>query len=104
QRVKHRRVETHPAPVHGRGPVEHLDCRRHRNHEAHEGEYEPGEYRLSADEHVVAPDEEADHGNGNCRPGDEFVAEDCLARINRDQLADHTHAGQNHDVDGGVRV
>ena len=60
ERIEHRRVEAHPALVHRRGPVEHLDRRRHGDDEAHEREHQPGEHRLSADEHVVAPDEEAD--------------------------------------------
>ena len=35
---------------------------------------------------------------------DEAVAEDALAREAGDDLADDAHGGQNHDVDGGMRV
>ena len=38
------------------------------------------------------------------RHGDELVAEDALAREAGDELADHAHGRQDHDVDGGVRV
>ena len=38
------------------------------------------------------------------RPGDEFVAEHVLRAKSRDDLADHAHARQDHDVDGGMRV
>ena len=37
-------------------------------------------------------------------PGDEFVAEQRLAREASHELAHHAHAGQNHYVDGGMRV
>ena len=64
----------------------------------------PGVHRLAADEHVVAPDQEAEHGDRQAREGDEAVAEDRLAREAGDDLADHAHARQDHDVDGRVRV
>ena len=57
-----------------------------------------------ADEQVVAPDQEAEHRDGHAGEGDEAVAEDRLAREDGDDLADHAHARQNHDVDGRVRV
>ena len=104
ERIKHRRVVTDPAFVHRRRPIEDLDCRRHRDNEAHERKNEAGERRLPTDKHVVAPDEEADAGDSNRRPGDEFVTEDFLAGVTGDQLADHAHAGQDHDVDGRMRV
>ena len=53
---------------------------------------------------MVAPDQEAEHGDGDAREGDEAVAEDVLAGEARDQLADHAHGRQDHDVDGGVGV
>ena len=36
--------------------------------------------------------------------GDGLVAEDALAREAGDDLADHAHRRQDHDVDGRVRV
>ena len=53
---------------------------------------------------MVAPDQESDHGDADAGPGDEFVAEDFLARETGDNLAHHAHAGQDHDVDRRVRV
>ena len=38
------------------------------------------------------------------REGDERVAEDVLAREGLDDLADHAHRRQDHDVDRRVRV
>ena len=60
--------------------------------------------RLAGDEHVMAPDEEAQQRERHARVGDGAVAEDRLARERRDQFADDRHARQNHDVDGRVRV
>ena len=36
--------------------------------------------------------------------GDESVSEDALAREAGDELADHAHAGQDHDVNGRMRI
>ena len=52
----------------------------------------------------MAPDEEAEDRDRQAREGDERIAEDLLARDRRDDLADDAHAGQDHDVDGRVRV
>ena len=41
--------------------------------------------RLAADEHVVAPDQEADQGDGDAAVGDEAVAEDVLAAEDGDR-------------------
>ena len=60
--------------------------------------------RLAGDEHVVAPDQEAEHRDGDAGEGDEVVAEDPLAREGGDELADHAHRRQDHDVDRRVRV
>ena len=59
---------------------------------------------MPGDEHVVGPDQEADRGDRQARHRDEAVAEDALAREAGDDLADHAHRGQDHDVDGRVRV
>ena len=40
----------------------------------------------------------------DARKRDEGIAEDAFAREAGDDLADHAHARQNHDVDGRVRV
>ena len=59
---------------------------------------------IPVDEHVVGPHQEADRGDREARHRDEAVAEDALAGEAGDDLADHPHRGQDHDVDGGVRV
>jgi hypothetical protein len=53
---------------------------------------------------VVAPDQEADHGDAEDRIGHEAVAEHRTAREARDDLAGHAHRRQHHDVDRRVRV
>ena len=59
---------------------------------------------LPRDEHVVAPDEEAQQGDRHRRESDGAVAEDPLPAERADQLGDDPEAGQDHDVDGGVAV
>ena len=104
QRVEHRRLERDRPLVQRGRPVEHLDGRRHRHQEAQDREDHRAVHRHPGDEHVVAPHQEAEHGDRQAREGDERVAEDVLAREGRDQLADHAHRRQDHDVDGRVRV
>ena len=60
--------------------------------------------RLPADKQVVAPDQKAEHGDGEARKADEGVAENPLAAKTGDDLAHHAHAGQNHDVHGRMRI
>ena len=43
----------------------------------------PGVNGLAADKHVMAPDQEAEHRNGQAGEGDEMVAEDLLAGESR---------------------
>jgi hypothetical protein len=50
-------------------------------------------------EHVVAPDEQRVEPDRDRREGDRLVAEDRLAREDRDHLRDDPHRGQDHDVD-----
>ena len=104
ERVEHRRLEGDRAPVKRRRPVEDLDGRGHRDEETQEREDQAGIDGLAADEHVMAPNQKADHGNGNAGKRHEMVAEDPLPREAGDDLADHAHSRQDHDVNGGVRV
>ena len=53
-------------------------------------------------EHVVRPDDEADHADRDHRIGHAEIAEHRLAAEGRDHLADHAEARQDHDVDLGV--
>ena len=59
---------------------------------------------MAGDKHVVAPNREADHRDRHAAPGDKFVAEQILAGETGDDLADHAHARQDHDVNGRMRV
>ena len=104
QRVDHRRVEADEALVQRAEPVEHLYGRRHRDHERQQREHDAGIQRRSGDEHVVAPHEERNHRDRDRGPRDELVAEDGLAGEDRDHLADDAEPGQDHDVDGRVRI
>ena len=52
----------------------------------------------------MAPDKEADDRDGHAGKCDERVAEDVLARERLDDLADHPHRRQDHDVNRGMRV
>ncbi len=63
-----------------------------------------GQLRLAAGKHVVAPDQEAQQRNRDAAVGDELVAKNVLAAVNRDDFADDAHGGQDHDVHGRVRV
>jgi hypothetical protein len=56
------------------------------------------------DEHVALPDEEAEDGDGDRGEGAGGVSEDALAGEAGDDLGGDGHAGQQHDVDGGVGV
>ena len=53
-------------------------------------------------EHVVRPDDEADHADRDHRISHAEIAEHRLAAEGRDDLADHAEARQDHDVDLGV--
>ena len=77
---------------------------RDRDEEAEDREDQRRVDRLAGDEHVVAPDQEAEHRDAEAGEGDERVAEDLLAAEGGDQLADHAHRRQDHDVDGRVRI
>src|SRR6185437_4641621 len=52
----------------------------------------------------VSPNEETDHRDGDTRTRNEGITEDRFARERRDNLADHAHRRQNHDVYGRMRI
>ena len=52
----------------------------------------------------MSPNDEAESRDGNRAVGDHLVAEDVLAAEGRDELTDHAHGRQDHDVDRRVRV
>ena len=102
--VEHRRFKGDGTLVEGEGPVEDLDGGGHRDQHGEQREHQHGVVGDAHDEHVVRPDEESEDGDGDRGEGDGGVAEDALAAEGGDDLGDDAHAGQNHDVDGGVRV
>ena len=55
-------------------------------------------------EHVVAPDDEAQAGDAGDRVDHRLVAEQRLAGERGDDVGDHAHRRQDHDVHGRVRV
>src|SRR5580700_2122980 len=86
------------------GPIEYFDRRWYSDSVAQERKYESGVHRNSGDEHVVSPHQEAenrDRDGGKCH---EAIAEDALAREAGDDLGDHAHRRQNHDVNGGMGI
>ena len=52
----------------------------------------------------MPPHDEPQAGNAGNRVDHRLVAEERLAGENRDNVRDHTHRRQDHDVDGRVRV
>jgi hypothetical protein len=59
---------------------------------------------LAADKHVMAPNQKSKDPNGETGGSDKLVAEKWLARKTRNQLTNHPHAGQDHNVNRGVRI
>jgi hypothetical protein len=60
--------------------------------------------RLLASAHVVPPDQESQDCNSDTRHSYGFVSEDAFAGEARYDLAHHSHGGQDHNVDSGVRI
>ena len=102
--VKHGRLVGDGTLVERGRPVKNLDGGRDGHREAQGGEDDAGVNRLAADEHVVSPDDKGDHGDGHAGKRHKTVAENALLGEAGDQFADHAHGGQNHDVDGRMRI
>ena len=102
--VQHRRVVGNRSLVERGRPVKHFDRRRDGHQVAQERKRQRGVDRFAGQKHVVRPDEEPDHRDGDTRAGDEGVSEDGFAREGRNDFADHTHGRKNHDVHGRVRI
>ena len=90
-----------PAPQR-RDPVEDLHAGRHRDDEAREHEEGEHDGRRRHGEHVVRPHEQAEEGDARRGGGDRLVAEDRLAREDRQHLGEDAERGQDEDVDLGV--
>ncbi len=102
--VEHRRLKGDGPLVEREGPVEDLDRRGHRNQHGEQREHQHRVVRDAHDEHVMRPDKEAEDRDRHRRERNRRIAEDALAAEGRNHFGDHAHAGQNHDVDGGMRV
>src|SRR6185295_9203184 len=85
-------------------PIEDLYCRWNCDGVAEEGEDHSCVNRLAADEQVVAPDQKTKHGNRDTRERNKFVAVDLLPRKRGHEFADDAHTGEDHDVNGRVRI
>src|SRR6202041_2527183 len=102
--IEHWRVVGNRTFIERRSPVENLHRRGNRDQEAEHRENQAGVNGLAGDEHVMAPHQKADDRDGQAGKGDKGVAENAFAREAGDQLTHHAHAGQNHDVHGGMRI
>src|SRR5882762_478228 len=102
--VQHRSVVGNGTFVERGGPVEDFDGRGNGDQIAEQREGERGVGGLTGEEHVVGPDKEADYGDGDTGASDKRIAKDGLAGEGGNDFADNAHGGQNHDVDGRMRV
>ena len=93
----------HPSPER-REPGEDLDAGGHRDQHRRDHHRHPQPAPHAGHEHVVRPDREPEDHDRHQREGHHPVAEDRLAGVGRDDLADDPEARQHHDVDGRVRV
>ena len=96
-RPDHRRREAQVAAPHRGDPVEDLDSGRDRDEQR--GQREEGQVDRTGREHVVGPHAHRQRPDGDHREDHEPVAEEGLAREDRDHLADDPEVGQDQDVD-----
>ena len=101
-REQQRRRERQLAAEQGEDPVEHLHAGRDGDEERHQAEER--QVDRAGREHVVGPDREAEGPDAGRREHERLVAEQRLAAEDGQDLADHAHRRQDHDVDGRVRV
>jgi hypothetical protein len=87
---------------HGRDPAEDLHAGRDRDDHRRGGEIHLHVDAHSGREHAVRPDDEPDHADRDHRIGHAEIAEHRLQAERRDDLADHSEARKDHDVDLGV--
>src|SRR5439155_6020947 len=87
-----------------RCPIENFDRRGNRDKKTQHRENHAGINRLTADEHMMTPDREAQYCYCHARACDEAISENTLARKAGDQFADHTHAWKDHDVNRRMRI
>src|SRR6266511_4978007 len=98
QAKHHRRFEADLASVKSPQPVEDLDSGRHANEQRRRYEKRVA-HRCHADtEHVMGPDSDTDETDEHCRGNHSGIAEDRLARKNRDDLRSAGESRNNQDV------
>src|ERR1700691_3736811 len=102
--IEHWSGEGNGTLVEGGCPVEDFDGGGHTYHETEERKNHCGIERDAGDKQVMRPDQESKDGDGHARHGDKLVAEHAFAREAGHQFADHSHRGQDHDVNGRMRV
>ncbi len=97
---QHRCLEGEGPLPHGPDPVEELHTRRHGDEEGHERE--EGQQHAARHVHVVRPHRDGEPGDGDRGADEAHVAEDGLAREDREDLRDDAEERQRDDVDLGV--
>src|SRR5205823_3805712 len=102
KRKQHRRGEADPASIHRRHPVEELDAGWDRHEQGGDHEEQVGGPAHADNEHVMRPNAHGDEGDGHGGGGHELVAEQHLARENRNDLRHHAEHRQDEDVDFGM--
>src|SRR5258708_1290448 len=104
ERINHGRIPGDGAFVERRSPVKDFYRRGNSHQVAEERKSEGCVGGLAGNKHVVGPNQKADNRNGDARARDEGVAEDGLACKSRNDLTDHAHRRENHDVHGGMGI
>src|SRR6202030_2222663 len=102
--IQHGRGITNGAAEHGGGPIENFDGGWNGNQKAQQREIQAGVHGHAGDEHMMSPNQEADHRDPDAGGSYEGITEYALTREAGHQFADHSDARQNHDVHGGMRV
>src|ERR1035437_540572 len=102
--IEHRSGVGDGTLVESGSPVKDFDGGGNSHGEAQKRKDHRGIERNAGDEHVMCPHQESKDRDGYARQSDKLVAEDALAGRARNELADHAHRRQDHDVDRGMRV
>ena len=97
ERPEHRRLEGERAAPHRADPVEELHPGRDRDEHRHDREER--QQHLAGGVHVVRPDRHRQGRDGDRREDQGLVAEDRLAREDRQDLGDDAEERQRDDVD-----
>ena len=102
--VQHGRVVMDGTFVESCSPVKHFDRRWDGDRIAEQREHDRRVNGNSCDEHVVSPDQKAEDGDGDRGKCDEAVTEDALTGKAGNDLGNHAHRRQNHNVNGGMGI